>query len=56
MQATLGSALVFEGHVKRKAETNATLCAYGGNISAWPIAYGLTDGEANHLSTQCSQS
>ena len=31
-------------HVKRSAETNATLYAYGVNASSWPIAYGLDDG------------
>lgn len=31
-------------HVKRSAETNATLYAYGMNASSWPIAYGLDDG------------
>ncbi|KXH40780.1 hypothetical protein CSIM01_08508 [Colletotrichum simmondsii] len=31
-------------NVKRKAETNATLYAYGTNSSSWPIAYGLDDG------------
>ncbi|KAF3023194.1 hypothetical protein E8E14_014327 [Neopestalotiopsis sp. 37M] len=30
--------------IKRKAETNATLYAYGANSSAWPIASGRTDG------------
>ncbi|GAD97602.1 hypothetical protein ANI_1_296044 [Paecilomyces variotii No. 5] len=30
--------------IKRGAETNATLFAYGTNSSAWPIAYGLNDG------------
>jgi hypothetical protein len=31
-------------HVKRGAETNATLYAYGLNASSWPISYGLDDG------------
>ncbi|KAF5492180.1 hypothetical protein CGCS363_v010442 [Colletotrichum siamense] len=29
---------------KRKAETNATLVAYGTKSSSWPIAYGIDDG------------
>ncbi|KAK0638137.1 hypothetical protein DIS24_g10111 [Lasiodiplodia hormozganensis] len=32
------------GITKRKAETNATLVAYGTNTSSWPIAYGIDDG------------
>ncbi|KAJ5691840.1 hypothetical protein N7462_001263 [Penicillium macrosclerotiorum] len=36
--------LALHEHVKRGAETNATLYAYGTNSSAWPIAYGLNDG------------
>lgn len=32
------------GLTKRKAETNATLVAYGTNTSSWPIAYGVSDG------------
>ncbi|KKY20769.1 putative glycoside hydrolase family 12 [Phaeomoniella chlamydospora] len=45
IQVSLSSALsVPRGHVKRRAETNATLYAYGSNASAWPIAYGLNDG------------
>ncbi|KAK1657679.1 hypothetical protein BDP55DRAFT_734691 [Colletotrichum godetiae] len=31
-------------NIKRKAETNATLYAYGTNSSSWPVAYGLDDG------------
>ncbi|KAJ9144625.1 hypothetical protein NKR23_g5995 [Pleurostoma richardsiae] len=44
MHACLGSALSIRSNVKRGAETNATLYAYGANTSAWPIAYGLSDG------------
>jgi hypothetical protein len=39
----LGSSIPHE-HVKRGAETNATLYAYGTNASSWPIAYGRSDG------------
>ncbi|ETS76827.1 hypothetical protein PFICI_10701 [Pestalotiopsis fici W106-1] len=47
-QACLASAISIPGKVsdvliKRKAETNATLYAYGANSSAWPIAAGRTD-------------
>ncbi|PWY66515.1 hypothetical protein BO94DRAFT_613737 [Aspergillus sclerotioniger CBS 115572] len=41
MQAGIGGVW---GHVKRGSEQNATLYAYGANASAWPIAYGLSDG------------
>ncbi|EKG20458.1 Glycoside hydrolase family 12 [Macrophomina phaseolina MS6] len=45
VQAALSVALSIPGGLnKRKAETNATLLAYGLNSSAWPIAYGLSDG------------
>lgn len=36
------------GITKRKAETNATLVAYGTNTSSWPIAYGINDGMYMH--------
>ncbi|CAK44896.1 hypothetical protein CBS115989_8789 [Aspergillus niger] len=42
MQASLSAA--WGTHVKRGSETNATLFAYGQNSSAYPIAYGLSDG------------
>lgn len=44
MQASLSAA--WGTHVKRGSETNATLFAYGQNSSAYPIAYGLSDGMA----------
>lgn len=46
-QAWLGSCMSIPENndlMKRKAETNATLYAYGANSSAWPIASGRTDG------------
>ena len=47
-------------HVKRGSETNATLLAYGQNSSAYPIAYGLSDGMASgvmyHLAAADRQS
>lgn len=45
LQAGIGAAWA---HVKRGSEQNATLYAYGANASAWPIAYGLRDGEYMH--------
>lgn len=45
VQACWSNALASpSSHVKRAAETNATLYAYGMNASSWPIAYGLDDG------------
>ncbi|KAJ5771100.1 uncharacterized protein N7511_003151 [Penicillium nucicola] len=45
LQLFFGYALASPSHyVKRGAETNATLYAYGVNASSWPIAYGLDDG------------
>lgn len=46
LQAGLTCAAVISSTIeKRKAETNATLVAYGTNSSSWPIAYGIDDGK-----------
>jgi hypothetical protein len=56
---TLGSAVGLsasgqeKGHSnflsKRKAETNATLYAYGTDVSAWPIAYSYSDSTSSNV-------
>ena len=49
LYVVLGSATpaFAPNHVKRGAQQNATLYAYGANTPQWPIAYGRTDSEYN---------